>query len=322
VENPKEKIYKDFLITIGELVANLRQYYPEVTHSSLRFFEREGLISAKRTPGGHRMYTPDDVERIRQIKAWQAQRLSLKEIRERLARLDRLPPSSWLAHEFLRLLLSGGYVEATRLILNLDDVGFSLARTFGDILRPVLIDVGQQWEAGKLLVAQEKEVSQCIRDLVAELTLRHSPAEAHGPALVAACVHGERHELGLYMICGLLRSRGWCVYYLGPDVAPEFLLDSVRLHQPAAVLLSAKLPLRLAAIHRAVVTLQEALAPGQVPLILAGGQAVTNHGDLVRSWGAIPIADDDPDQARQVIEELLTSNSNPLLTCESHQEPE
>ncbi|GIW04346.1 MAG: MerR family transcriptional regulator [Thermomicrobiales bacterium] len=299
------------LLSIGEVVALLRASYPDVTHSSLRFLEREGLITATRTPGGHRLYTQDDVERIRQIKAWQAQRLTLEAIRERLARLDRLPPASWLASEFLRLAVAGDFLEATRLILSIDDVGFPLTRMFGDILRPVLVDVGQQWKEGLLLVAQEKEISQCIRDVIAELILRHSPSEAHGPALVAACVHGERHELGLYMICGLLRCRGHRIYYLGPDVAPEFLLDAVRLHQPALVLLSSTLPQNLPAVHQAIITVRDALNDSSLPLMLAGGQAVTDNHHLVSSWGAIPVAEDLPDHAVQVIEELLAARAAP-----------
>jgi len=63
------------LLSIGAMVAELHRAFPDVTHSSLRFLEREGLITATRTPGGHRLYTHADVERVRQIKTWQAQRL-------------------------------------------------------------------------------------------------------------------------------------------------------------------------------------------------------------------------------------------------------
>jgi DNA-binding transcriptional MerR regulator len=59
------------LIPIGRVVADLQGSYPDVTHSSLRFLEREGLVIPTRTPGGHRLYRPQDIERIRQIKAWQ-----------------------------------------------------------------------------------------------------------------------------------------------------------------------------------------------------------------------------------------------------------
>ena len=72
------------LLPIGQVVAELQASYPDVSHSSLRFLEREGLITSIRTPGGHRLYYRADVERIRQIKMWQAQRLSLDQIRQRL----------------------------------------------------------------------------------------------------------------------------------------------------------------------------------------------------------------------------------------------
>src|ERR687889_2193402 len=92
----------DALLSIGSVVAELQRSYPDVSHSSLRFLEREGLITSIRTRGGHRLYSPADVERIRQIKTWQAQRLSLEEIRQRLVDLDRLPAPAVLAESFLR----------------------------------------------------------------------------------------------------------------------------------------------------------------------------------------------------------------------------
>ena len=36
---------------------------------SLRLYERRGLIQPDRTPGGTRRYSPDDLERLRRIKA-------------------------------------------------------------------------------------------------------------------------------------------------------------------------------------------------------------------------------------------------------------
>ena len=44
------------LVSIGSVVSELQRSYPDVSHSSLRFLEREGLIASIRTPGGHRLY--------------------------------------------------------------------------------------------------------------------------------------------------------------------------------------------------------------------------------------------------------------------------
>src|SRR5688500_10464102 len=85
------------LLPIGQVVAELRASYPDVSDSSLRFLEREGVSAPTRTAGGHRLFAQHDVERIRQIKPWQTQRLSLDESRPRLVDLDRLPAPPALA---------------------------------------------------------------------------------------------------------------------------------------------------------------------------------------------------------------------------------
>src|SRR5688500_4004394 len=140
------------LIPIGAVVAAMHDAYPDVTHSSLRFLEREGLITAIRTPGGHRLFSPADVERIRQIKTWQAQRLSLDEVRQRLRDLDRLPAPAKLAESFLRQALGGELAAAYQTIIAADDVGLPLTRLFGEVLQPALTELGLRWERGELLV--------------------------------------------------------------------------------------------------------------------------------------------------------------------------
>jgi len=293
------------LLSIGTVVSDLQGTYPDVTHSSLRFLEREGLISSIRTPGGHRLYSPADVERIRQIKAWQSQRLSLDQIRQRLAELDRLPTPSALADSFLRQALEGNLAAAYQTIIRADDLGLPLTRLFGEVLQPALTELGRGWEHGELVVAPEKEVSEVARDLIADLSLRHARTPADGPALVAACVEGERHELGLRMVCGLFRAEGWVVHYLGADVAPRFLLEAVQIHRPAVILLSAKLAPNLPAVKDAVDVLTAGLAPEPPPPFVVGGQVAVEHSEAIRTLGAIPVIEEHPAAALTVVAALL-----------------
>jgi DNA-binding transcriptional MerR regulator len=68
--------------SIGEVVARLRPDC-EITESNLRFWEKQGLLEPQRTPGGHRVYTAADIERIKLIKSLQADRhLPLSAIRQ------------------------------------------------------------------------------------------------------------------------------------------------------------------------------------------------------------------------------------------------
>lgn len=57
---------RDFL-SIGEVLAQLLEEFPDVTISKIRFLESQGLIEPERTPSGYRKFTVSEVERLRFI---------------------------------------------------------------------------------------------------------------------------------------------------------------------------------------------------------------------------------------------------------------
>jgi DNA-binding transcriptional MerR regulator len=79
-----------FLLSIGEVLARLREDFPDVTISKLRFLEAEGLVEPQRTSAGYRKYSHADVDRLGYVLAAQRDRfLPLRVIRDHLAALDR-----------------------------------------------------------------------------------------------------------------------------------------------------------------------------------------------------------------------------------------
>ena len=57
---------RDFL-SIGEVLAQLLEEFPDVTISKIRFLESQGLIEPERTPSGYRKFTAEEVDRLRFI---------------------------------------------------------------------------------------------------------------------------------------------------------------------------------------------------------------------------------------------------------------
>jgi DNA-binding transcriptional MerR regulator len=77
-------------VSIGTVLNVLREEFPEVTISKIRFLEAEGLVEPKRTPSGYRKFTPADVDRLASVLRMQRDHyLPLKVIREHLDALER-----------------------------------------------------------------------------------------------------------------------------------------------------------------------------------------------------------------------------------------
>ena len=72
-------------LSIGEVLALLKEEFPDVTISKIRFLESQGLLDPERTPSGYRKFYDTDVERLRWILRQQREHfLPLKVIKGRL----------------------------------------------------------------------------------------------------------------------------------------------------------------------------------------------------------------------------------------------
>jgi DNA-binding transcriptional MerR regulator len=70
---------------IGDVIAQLRAEFPDISVSKIRFLEAEGLIQPARSPSGYRKFGPADVARLRYILTAQRDRyLPLRVIKDQL----------------------------------------------------------------------------------------------------------------------------------------------------------------------------------------------------------------------------------------------
>jgi DNA-binding transcriptional MerR regulator len=73
-------------LTIGGVCKQLEREFPEISISKIRYLEDQKLLAPRRTQGGYRLYSPDDVERLRTILRLQRDEfLPLRVIRQELA---------------------------------------------------------------------------------------------------------------------------------------------------------------------------------------------------------------------------------------------
>lgn len=93
-------------LTIGAVVRLLQSEFDDVSISKVRYLEDEKLISPKRTPGGYRLYSKADVERLRTILTLQRDEfLPLKVIRKELSRKATVAVSPSGSRRFRKISL-------------------------------------------------------------------------------------------------------------------------------------------------------------------------------------------------------------------------
>jgi DNA-binding transcriptional MerR regulator len=74
------------LLTIGTVCRRLKPDFPDISISKIRYLEDQGLLTPKRTQGGYRLFSEEDVDRLETILRLQRDEfLPLRVIREELA---------------------------------------------------------------------------------------------------------------------------------------------------------------------------------------------------------------------------------------------
>lgn len=73
-------------MTIGAVCKSLQTEFPDISISKIRYLEDQKLLQPRRTPGGYRLYSASDVQRLRTILRLQRDEfLPLRVIRQELA---------------------------------------------------------------------------------------------------------------------------------------------------------------------------------------------------------------------------------------------
>jgi DNA-binding transcriptional MerR regulator len=76
-------------VGIGQVLAELRPEFPDISPSKIRFLEAEGLIQPARAESGYRRFAVADIERLRYIlTAQRDEYLPLRVIKKRLDTMD------------------------------------------------------------------------------------------------------------------------------------------------------------------------------------------------------------------------------------------
>lgn len=166
-----------------------------VAPSTIKRWAEQGLLPYSRTAGGHRRFARLALERL---------------LREQVGSSSRDTPlfASWISClvEGRRHEIDGRLLEARSRLASWCLVA--------DELAAALVEMGEQWERGRLTIAEEHVASDALVRALARIG-DALPVRLDGPRCLLACAGEDEHTLGLSLAELCLREHGWAPLWLG-----------------------------------------------------------------------------------------------------------
>ena len=149
-------------------------------------------------------------------------------------------------------------MAATSLILQLADEGQSIKSIYLNILQPVQREIGLLWQTGKITVAQEHYCTSITQLAISRLYPYIFAEHSTGKTLIATCVSGELHEIGLRMLSDIFELEGWDTWYLGANMPIRDVIKTIRDKNPDLIAISATMTFHLQRVADLIAQIREA----------------------------------------------------------------
>jgi len=224
---------------------------------TLRAWERRHeVLSPHRSDNRYRLYSDRDVAILRWLKNRIDDGVSISnavsELRgmtkqevypeavptapERQVQPRNVQPAQYAAR-LTRALMAHDEQSAAETMQEAHSI-FDLTTIFMEIISPCLVEIGEAWYTGRIRITTEHFASTFFRGKLLTL-LQAYPSRRNAAYLLVGCAPTEQHELGSLMLAVLLRSLGYRVEYLGPDIPLEDLVEYAAFEHPGMIILSA-----------------------------------------------------------------------------------
>ena len=266
-----------------------------VSPDLLRAWERRyGVLRPARSAGGLRLYSSADVERVRLMREHLSGGVAAAEAAALVAGADEgvAGPAADLSELRAALAAALDHFDESHAQAVLDRAlsAATVDSVLTQLVLPYLHELGDRWAEGRASIAQEHFASAVLRGRL--LGLARGWGNGLGPLALAACLPGERHDLGLLCFGLALRGRGWRIAYLGADTPLATVEEAAGTLAPDLVVLVAVTPGRTTDVASGLRTLGE-----RHRVALAGAGATQTDAAAL---GLLALADDPVVEAERV----------------------
>lgn len=206
--------------------------------------------------------------------------------------IDPATATGAAAAAYLDHLLAGRRREAADLITDcLDRQGIGLREVYLGIFQPTQYEIGRLWQENLISVAHEHYCTATTQLIMAGLYPRIFSERRAGRTLVACCVGGELHELGMRMVADFFELDGWDTWFLGGNTPDDAVVRMTAEKGADVLAVSVTMTYNLHLAKRLIAEVRQSPDCRGVRILL-GGFPFTLRPDLATGMGADATAGD------------------------------
>lgn len=200
-------------------------------------------------------------------------------------------PLAPLAHLYFEALRRGERHLASRLVLDAVAAGTPVKEIYLSVFQPAQHEIGRLWQTNRITVAQEHYCTAATQLIMSQLYSHIFATAKNGRNLVASCVSGDLHEIGVRMVADFFELDGWSTFYLGANTPHTSVIATINERQADVLAVSATISYHVDAVGDLIRAVRRDPQAGRVR-ILAGGYPFNRDSTLWRKVGADGTASD------------------------------
>lgn len=194
-------------------------------------------------------------------------------------------PLSPLAQHYLNALLRMDRAGANHLILDAVQGGVPVREIYLDVFQRTMREIGRLWQLNRITVAHEHFCTAATQQIMAQLAPYLSQGEKRGRRVIATCIGGELHEIGLRMVADFFEMDGWDTLFLGANMPADNIVATLEQFQPELLAVSITINRHVGRV-RTLISKVHASEAGKTVKVLVGGYPFLADPGLWREIGA------------------------------------
>ena len=276
----------------------------------VRAWERRyQAVTPTRTAGGHRVYTDQDIARLKLLNQAttnghsisQIAQFSLDDLKNLLKNepdavtqpLIGVAPSVsdrvYLAEDYIEKCYAAVLAfDAKTLESHFENAIVELGSEafIEHLLTPLLTQIGERWKTGELRPVHEHMTSAVIRSLTYILR-NNNPCSANAPRMIVSTPIGQLHELGALLAAIMAELSGWQVTYLGANLPAEEIAAAVKYTNACALTISISFATDDHVVPKELRRLKKLI--GNDVALIVGGRAAGHFQAVLNEIGVVNI---------------------------------